>query len=99
MKVYDQILKGETKGVEEFKMIVQEIVFDYFNLILKEYYLNIDKCQAIPAYVERIAIAYKAIGEEMEKELLEKEIPEGLDKKMAEQLLAEKEALLTKIYT
>ena len=43
MKSYDEKLKGEEQGVNEFVMTMQDIVFDYFNLIVKEYYLNIDK--------------------------------------------------------
>lgn len=43
MKQYDEKLKSEERNANEFTQIMQDIVFDYFNLIVKEYYLNIDK--------------------------------------------------------
>ena len=39
---YDTILKGESAEMESFAKKLQEFVFDYFNLIVKEYYLSID---------------------------------------------------------
>jgi hypothetical protein len=39
---YDAVLKNESAEMESFTKKLQEIVFDYFNLITKEYYLSID---------------------------------------------------------
>ena len=39
---YDAVLKNESVEMESFAKKLQEIVFDYFNLITKEYYLSID---------------------------------------------------------
>ena len=35
----------------------------------------------------------------MEKEFMQRDVPEGLDRATADQLLKEKETLLTRIYT
>ena len=43
MSEYQELLKGEEKDNNEFTLEIQECVFDYFNLIVKEYYLNIDR--------------------------------------------------------
>lgn len=43
MEQYDHVLKDEDKEVTEFTFQLQELVFDYFNLIVKEYYMAIDK--------------------------------------------------------
>jgi len=61
------------------------VVFDYFNLIVKEYYLAIDKWgQDTDGYVQEIKKRYEKIDKEMEEEELAENIPEGLDKTMAE---------------
>jgi hypothetical protein len=36
-------VKGEEADLEKFNGELQEVVFDFFNLITKEYYLTIDK--------------------------------------------------------
>lgn len=43
MDKYDAVLKGEQKDADDFTLTIQECVFDYFNLIVKEYYLAVDK--------------------------------------------------------
>jgi hypothetical protein len=52
MKEYQELLKGEEKDNNEFTLEIQECVFDYFNLIVKEYYLNIDRMQGNPEYTD-----------------------------------------------
>ena len=38
--LYDNCLKGESEDMAKFDLKVQDYVFDYFNLIIKEFYLN-----------------------------------------------------------
>ena len=45
MEKYDNVLKGEKKDVEAFDQQLEECVFDYFNLIVREYYMARDKWQ------------------------------------------------------
>jgi hypothetical protein len=76
------------------------VVFDYFNLIVKEYYLAIEKWgQDTDGYVKDIKEQYERIDKELEDEETAELVPEGLDRPMAEQLLSEKENLLTNIYS
>jgi len=74
-------------------------VFDYFNLIVKEYYLALDKWSTDVDYTNTIKAEYEKIDKELEKEEMSEPVPEELTKALAEQLLSEKEKLLTNIYT
>ncbi len=40
---YQQILKNEEIDIEEFTKELKEYVFDYFNIIEKEYMIAVDK--------------------------------------------------------
>jgi len=92
------LLKTETKDMEEYTIQLQDHVFDYFNLIVKEYYMSLDKWGADNDYVKTIKEEYKKIDEEADEEEMKEEIPEGLTQPIAEQLLNEKEALLKNVY-
>ena len=99
MEKYDVVLKGEQEDVDKFTLTLQEVVFDYFNLIVKEYYMGLDKWSQDVEYTNEIKAAYMKIDKELDDEEMEGELPEGLTKQMAEQLLSEKEKLLSNIYT
>ena len=40
---YQKMLDEEDKELEAYVMMIQDNVFDYFNLIVKEYKMAIDK--------------------------------------------------------
>ena len=40
---YEEILKGNQNDIDGFLEKLQELIFDYFNMIKKEYYLTLDK--------------------------------------------------------
>ena len=63
---YQIILKGEKKDMEEFTVQLQDNVFDYFNLIIKEYYMSLDKWGADPEYVKIIKEEYAKIDKEVD---------------------------------
>ena len=63
---YQLILKGEKKDMEEFTVALQDNVFDYFNLIVKEYYMSLDKWGADPEYVKIIKEEYVKIDKEVD---------------------------------
>ena len=84
--------------MEEYTIKLQDHVFDYFNLIVKEYYMSLDKWGADSDYVKTIKEEYKKIDDEADEEEMKEEIPEGLSQPIAEQLLNEKEALLKNVY-
>lgn len=85
--------------MEKFTIALQDHVFDYFNLIVKEYYMSLDKWAADPEYVRIIKEEYKKIDDEADEEELKEEVPEGLTSLIAEQLLSEKETLLKNVYS
>ena len=68
-------------------------------MIVKEYYMSLDKWGADPDYVKVIKEQYKKIDDEANEEELKEEVPEGLTEAMAEQLLKEKEVLLKNVYS
>ena len=74
-------------------------MFDYFNIIIKEYYMALDKWSQDIEYTNLIKAEYMKVDKEIDDEDMNEAIPEGLTKQMAEQLLSEKEKLLTNIYT
>lgn len=76
-------MKGEDKEVTELTLQLQEIVFDYFNLIVKEYYMAQDKWSNDPIYVEELRAEYEKIDKEIEKDEMSEEVPEDLNEKMA----------------
>lgn len=85
--------------MEQFTIHLQDIIFDYFNLIVKEYYMALDKWSADDDYVKQVKEEYAKIDKEVDEEELSVAIPEELTKAMAEQLLAEKEGLLKNVYS
>jgi len=96
---YTDILKSETKDMEVYTIGLQDHVFDYFNLIVKEYYMSLDKWGADNEYVTLIKEEYKKIDDEADEEEAKEEIPEFLNQPTAEQLLTEKETLLKSVYS
>ena len=46
------MLKKEEQDLEGFTLKLQETIFDYFNLITKEYYMTIDKLNGDLDYVK-----------------------------------------------
>ena len=70
-------------------------MFDYFNLIVKEYYLAVDKWGQDLDYTAEIKEIYCKIDKELEEEELSEEVPRELTREIAEALLTEKENLLT----
>lgn len=49
---YTVLLKSEKDDMEQFTIQLQDIIFDYFNLIVKEYYMALDKWSADTDYVK-----------------------------------------------
>ena len=64
--------------MEGYTIQLQDHVFDYFNLIVKEYYMSLDKWGADPEYVKIIREEYKKIDDEANEEELKEEVPEIL---------------------
>ncbi len=65
MKEYDKILRGEQEDIDRFTLDLQDLIFDYFNLIVKEYYMTLEKWSQDPEYVRRI----KEEKEKIDKQL------------------------------
>jgi hypothetical protein len=65
-------------------MQLQEVVFDYFNLIVKEYFMALDKWTSDIDYTNKIRDSYHKIDKELDEEDLSEPVPEGLTKEMAE---------------
>jgi hypothetical protein len=76
---------------------LQDTVFDYFNIIVKEYTLALDKWHGSD-YTQILKENYEKIDKEFEDMELAEEIPEGLTKELSLHLLKEKEERLTSVY-
>ena len=60
--------------------------------------MALDKWATDPDYIKQVKDEYAKIDKEMYDEEMSVEVPEGLTKDIANQLLSEKEALLTHVY-
>ena len=95
---YDATINNEATEMESFVYKLQEYVFDYFNLITKEYYLSLDLHSEDQEYVKTIKKQQEEIDEQIKEEDLLEPLPEGLNKEMANQLLSEKEAVMQRVF-
>lgn len=73
-------------------------MFDFFNMIRKEYYMSLDKYATENDYITQVKEAYAKIDKEMYDEEMSMPVPETLTKEIANQLLNEKETLLTNVF-
>ena len=60
---YQAILKGEKADNEKYIEKLQEMMFDYFNMIQKEYYMSLDKWAGDKDYVTQIKDKYALIDQ------------------------------------
>ena len=67
-KQYQEVLRGEANDINAFTQDIQDTVFDYFNMIVKEYLMTIDKWGSDPDYVAQIKEEYVKIDKELEEE-------------------------------
>ena len=74
-------------------------MFDYFNIIVKEYMMSLDKWRGDTDYTNAIRDKFKVIDEEFKQSELDQEIPECLTKELAEQLIEEKEKNLMNVFS
>lgn len=80
---YESILKNEQNDIDGFVEKLQELIFDYFNMIKKEYYLTLDKQSSDLDYVKCVKEVYSKIDKEMYDEEVSQPTPEGLTKEIA----------------
>lgn len=73
-------------------------MFDYFNMIKKEYYMTLDKWASDNDYIKEIKEKYAKIDQQMQDEEMGVPVPESLTKDVANSLFTEKESLLTNVY-
>ena len=66
MDKYDTILKGEKKDIMDFDQKLQEITFDYFNLIVREYYMAVDKWGQAEEYTSEIKVNFDQIDKQLD---------------------------------
>ena len=76
-------MRTETAESESFNKKLLDVVFDYFNLIQKEYAMALDKWSPDPDYVKQVKETYQKIDKEYEEEEQTEPIPEGLTKPVA----------------
>ena len=58
---YHAILKGEKADIEAYSEKLEELMFDYFNMIKKEYYMALEKWASDDEYVKQIKDKYAKI--------------------------------------
>jgi hypothetical protein len=87
---YQQSILKNQKSGNEIKVEVRNIIFDYFNIIVKEYEFSYQRYCKEPDYTKQI----NAIQEEVDKDFVTSkyQVPEGLTKEKAEEIFKERSA-------
>ncbi len=89
-------MDSRPKQFQKVQMEMKDIVFDYFNIITKEYELAFEKWKDDPVYVEAIT----KIKLEVEKEYVTNqinELPAGLTKEKTEEIIKRKQEVVNEI--
>ena len=81
--MYDKLSQQENGELDLFTMKLQEYVFDYFNLIVKQYYVSLENWKEDIGYIRLIKEEYEKIDKQVEEEEQQEEVPEGLTKEFA----------------
>ena len=80
---YHTMLKGEKADIEKYSEKLEEMMFDYFFMIKKEYYMSLDKWASDTDYVTQVKQKYAQVDQEMKDEEMNQPIPESLNKDVA----------------
>jgi hypothetical protein len=89
-------MDSRPKEFQTVQMEMKDIVFDYFNIITKEYELAFEKWKETSEYVERIT----KIKLETEQEYVSNkfmELPAGLTKEKTEEIIKRKQEIVNQI--
>lgn len=95
---YDKLLNEETSELDKYVIKLQDIVFSYYNIIVKEYLLSNDKASRDEKYIEELKNNYNQIDQAFEADEMSIPIPEGLNEQIAEELLEQKEKHKQTVY-
>ena len=76
---YQETLRGETNALNNFTQQLQDYVFDYFNIIVKEYLMSLDKWGSDEDYVKQVKEGYGKVDKEIEEDERSYALPEKLD--------------------
>ena len=72
---YHAMLKGEKGDIEKYHEKLEEMMFDFFNMIKKEYIMSLEKYASDSNYLTEIKEKYKKIDEEMKEEEMSLPVP------------------------
>lgn len=59
------MLKGEKLDIENYSEKLEEMMFDYFFMIKKEYFMSLDKWASDSEYVAQVKEKYAQLDKEM----------------------------------
>lgn len=77
LDLYEQAIKGEDVSIENLNTELQDTVFDYFNIIEKEYSVSRDLIKDDPDYVKLLEDSVEEINQKYNPE--DKSLDEGTD--------------------
>lgn len=93
---WEAVMDSRPKEFQTVQMEMKDIVFDYFNIITKEYELAFEKWKETTEYVERIT----KIKLETEQEYVSNkylELPAGLTKEKTQEIIKRKQEIVNQI--
>lgn len=93
---YQSSLDARTKDFMQVQIDMKDIVFDYFNIITKEYEIAYEKWKSNPEYAE----AVQKIKDEIDNEFVAKkfeELPPGLTLEKTKTIIDKKQEMINEI--
>lgn len=90
---YQEVLDNRQKGFAEIQMEIKDIVFDYFNLITKEYEMSYEKCRSDTKYQDEIAEIKKQVDIEYVDRKWD-EVPAGLTVEKTREVIEKKQVFV-----
>lgn len=89
MTGYQEVLDARNKEFQGVQVEIKELIFDYFNLITKEYEMGFEKWKADKDYQEQVTQIKTHVDEEYVDKKWE-DIPEGLTAEKTREIINEK---------
>ena len=91
-RMYEDSIEGATPALQSVQVEIKDIVFDYFNIITKEYEMAYEKWREDPEYQQQIS----EIKVQTDLDFVEKkfEVPTSLTKDKTQDLITKKQAIV-----
>ena len=88
---YKEILKREVVELMEYSLSIEELIMDYYNIIIKEYKMSQEKYDNDEEFLDQCEKNELKLKKEFIEHEMGEDLPEDLTQEKAEKLYEEKE--------